>query len=557
MSEKFVIGIDFGTLSGRAAVVSTADGSEHGPGAITEFRHQIMDHRLDAGDGQQLPPDFALQVPQDYIEVLQTAVPEAVKASGVAAEDIVGIGIDFTSSTVVAAKADGTPVCELDEFKNRPHAYVKLWKHHGAEEQARRIVEVAEQRNEAWLPRYGGTLSSEMLLPKALETFEVDREVYDATEEFVDALDWIVWRMTGSLVYSAGDSGYKRMYQDGAYPTEDFLEAVAPGFGKVYTEKMAHDVQPLGSKAGELTEEAAGWMGLQPGIAVAVGNIDAHVTAAAVQAVEPGQLTAIMGTSACYVVSNDELREVPGMFGVVDGGIVEGAWGFEAGQTGMGDVYAWFVDNLVPTSYHEEAAEKGVSLHALLTTKGAEREVGEHGLIAIDWHNGNRSILVDNDLSGLFLGLSLATRAEDMYRSLLEATSFGLRIILESFEEAGVEVSEIVMAGGLLKNTWLMQLMCDVINKPLSVATTEQGGALGSAVHAAVAAGVYGSVAEGSRAMGGKEKDAYLPDQARHEAYDELFAEYRTLHDYFGRGENEVMHVLKRIRRRAAAKRKA
>ena len=302
MEETYVLGIDFGTLSGRAAIVRVADGLEKAA-AVYEYPNAVMDDVLSVADGQKLPADFALQNPRDYIEVLKHAVPEAIAKSMVDPAQIKGIGIDFTSATVIAAKEDGTPLCDLAKFNNNPHAYVKLWKHHGAQEQADRIVALAKERGESWLARYGGILSAEMLLPKVLETYEKAPEVYADTDVFVDALDWIVWRMTGNLVYSAGDSGYKRNFQDGAYPCEEFLELLSPGFGKVFSEKMPGQVLALGAEAGKLTAHAAAWMGLEPGISVATGNIDAHVTAAAVQAVEPGQLTAILGTSACYIVS--------------------------------------------------------------------------------------------------------------------------------------------------------------------------------------------------------------------------------------------------------------
>lgn len=549
-TDQYILGIDYGTLSGRAAIVRVTDGHEAGS-AITEYKHQVMDRTLTAGDNQKLPPEFALQYPQDYLDVLADAVPRALKESGLDPAQVIGIGIDFTSATVIPTDAEGNPLCEREEFKNSPHAYVKLWKHHGGQAQADKLLAVAQACDEEWLPRYGGLMSSELLLPKVLETFQKDREVYDATERFVEALDWIVWKMTGNLVYAAGDSGYKRHYQDGKYPTKEYLEAVQTGFGSVYEDKMPGEVKALGSSAGTLNDEFAKLMGLNAGIEVAVGNIDAHVSAAAAQAVEPGQLCAILGTSAVYVVNGPELKEVPGMFGVVDGGVVDGLWAFEAGQSGVGDVFAWIVDNCTPGEYQAEAEEKGISVHQLLTEKAADQEVGEHGLLCLDWLNGNRSILVDNNLSGMILGITLTTQPEDLYRALMESTAFGARRIIQSFQDAGVEINEIVACGGLLKNTWLMQMYSDVCNLPLSVATTTQVGALGSAVYGAVAAGVYEDLKTASAKMGGKEASAYTPDPERAKEYDALYKEYVELHDYFGRGANKVMHRLKAIRAEA------
>lgn len=303
-----------------------------------------------------------------------------------------------------------------------------------------------------------------------------------------------------------------------------------------------------------MSAEFAEKLGLPEGIAVAVGNIDAHVTAAAVQAVEDGQMTAIMGTSACYVVSGPEPKLVQGMFGVVDGGIVDGSWGYESGQTAVGDIFAWFVENSVPPAYVDEAKERGISVHDLLTEKCKDQEVGEHGLIALDWHNGNRSVLMDANLSGLMIGTTLTTSPEDQYRALLEATAFGTRAIIQSYREGGVDVKEVIVAGGLTKNAFLMQLISDITKMPLSVATTDQPGALGSAVFAAVAAGAYDDVRAATEKMGAKDEAVYQPNMDRAKEYDALYAEYMRLHDHFGRGGNPVMHTLKEIRRRARSK---
>ena len=546
--HKYLVGIDFGTLSGRAVVVDAANGKQMGT-AVTEYRYAVMDRTLTAGDNQPLPPEFALQNPDDYLEVLATAVPGAVKDAGVDPADIVGIGVDATSATVFFTDKDGEPLCNKPEFKNNIHAYVKLWKHHGAQNQADRLVKVAEARREPWLGRYGGVLSSELLLPKALEVFEVAPEVYEATDEIVNLLDWLTWRMTGNLTYAAGDSGYKRMYQDGTYPSHEYLEAVKPGFGNIFDDKMSHEVLPLGGKVGELTEDMAKMMGLKAGTAVASGNIDAHVVVAGTNAVRPGQLTAIMGTSSCYVVNGPEYHDCPGTFGTVDGGAVDGLWGFEGGQTAVGDIFAWFIDNCVPASYYEEAEKRGINIHELLVEKAAAQDVGQHGLVALDWHNGNRSILADAHLSGLIMGQTLTTTADEMYLALLEGTAFGARVIVDNFEEHGIAIDEIVAAGGLLKNTFYMQLFADITRRPITVSLAEQSGALGSAVFAAVAAGVYPDVYAAAAAMANVEHHAYVPDEDRARRYDGLFAIYKEMHDYFGRYNGQSpMHRLKDIK---------
>ncbi len=550
MAEKYVVGIDYGTLSGRAVVVSVSDGKELGS-AVCEYPHAVMDQTL-ASTGKRLPPDWALQDPNDYVQVLKTAVPEAIKLSGVNPQDVIGVATDFTACTMVPVKLDGTPLSNLSEYKDRPHAYVKLWKHHAAQPHADRINEKARELEQAWLNRYGGQISSEWELAKGLQILEEDPEIYAAMDKFVEAADWIVWQLTGEYVRNACTAGYKGNLQDGVYPSEDYFAALNPGFARFAKDKLEHPIGQLGAAAGYLTEEASAWTGLPAGIAVAVGNVDAHVTAPAAKATLPGQMVAIMGTSTCHVMNADVLTEVPGMCGVVDGGIVSGLYGYEAGQSGVGDIFAWYVKNQVPGDYYDKARAKGISIHDYLTELASKQKVGEHGLIALDWHSGNRSVLVDHELSGLMLGATLTTKPEDGYLALLESTAFGTRKIIETFNKSGVPVTEFVVAGGLIKNTFLMQLYCDIINLPLSVLESEQGPALGSAIHAAVAAGAYPSVNAAAEKMGRVSKALYKPNAERAKQYDRLYAEYEILHDYFGRGTNDVMRRLKALKREAS-----
>ena len=544
-ADRYVVGVDFGTLSGRAVVVRVRDGAELGS-AVHEYAHGVIDAELPGG--VRLAPDWALQAPGDWIDVLRVAVPKALAVAGVPASDVIGIGTDFTACTVLPTTADGTPLCET--YPDRPHAWPKLWKHHAAQPHADRINALAAARGESWLPRYGGKISSEWEFAKGLQLLEEDPELYALADRWIEAADWIIWRLTGVETRNVCTAGYKGIYQDGRYPDESFLAELNPGFAG-FTAKLGHDPAPLGGLAGRLTPEAAEWTRLPAGIAVAVGNVDAHVTAAAADAVRPGQMVAIMGTSTCHVMPSDRLAEVPGMCGVVRDGIVPGLWGYEAGQSGVGDIFAWFADNCVPAAYTERAAALGVSVHDHLTSLAERQRVGAHGLVALDWHNGNRSVLVDHDLSGVIVGQTLATRPEDVYRALIEATAFGARVIVETFEASGVPVEEFVVAGGLLKNRFLMQVYADVLRRPLSVIGSDQGPALGSAIHAAVAAGAYPGITEAAAAMGKRTPDAYRPDPARADAYDRLYAEYRRLHDHFADGA--MLHRLRAIRNEATA----
>src|SRR3954471_12253720 len=457
-SDAFVVGVDFGTLSGRAVVVRASDGAELGT-AVFAYPHAVIEEALPA-TGVKLPPAWALQDPEDYRGVLKHAVPEAVRRAGIDSAKVVGIATDFTASTPMPTLEDGTPLCEAPGFRERPHAYPKLWKHHAAQAQAERVTALAGP----WITRYGGRISSEWEFAKALQVLEEDPDVYAAMDRWIEGADWIVWQLCGEETRNACTAGYKAIYQDGRFPSREYLGALDERFAGFVADKLeGPPLAELGSRVGGLTAQAAEWTGLPEGIAVAAGNVDAHVTAPAARAIDPGQMLAVMGTSTCHVMNAESVVEVPGMCGVVDGGIVPGLWGYEAGQSGVGDIFGWFVDNCVPPRYHDAARERGLDVHGYLSELAGEQRVGEHGLIALDWHSGNRSVLVDHLLSGAIIGLKLSTRPEDIYRALIEATAFGTRVIVDAFEGAGIEAREVIVAGGLLKNPVIMQIYSDVV----------------------------------------------------------------------------------------------
>jgi L-ribulokinase len=549
-ADKYTIGVDFGTESGRAVVVRVRDGAELGS-AVYQYQNGVIDERL-PDSGKPLPPEWALQDPDDYIRTYQNAVPAALKQSGVSPDDVIGVGIDFTACTMMPSLADGTPLCRLPQWHDNPHAWVKLWKHHAAQPEADQINATARKMGEAWLDRYGGKISSEWFFSKVLQILNEAPEIYRAADRLLEAADWVIWQLCGVETRNTCTAGYKAIYQDGKFPRKEYLSALHPDLVNVVETKMKAELAPLGGRAGSLTEQAAKWMGLKPGIAVAVANVDAHVTVPAAQVTEPGRMVMIMGTSICHMVLGTELHNVPGMCGVVDGGIIPDMYGYEAGQSGVGDIFAWFVDNAVPPEYHTAAQKAGVDLHAYLESEAARQKPGEHGLLALDWWNGNRSVLVDVDLSGLLIGATLGTRAPDIYRALIEATAFGTRVIVENFESNGVPVTELVAAGGLPeKNKLLMQVYADVTGREFRVIGSSQGPALGSAMHAAVAAGAYPDIQAAAKTMGKLKDEVYKPIPANRAVYDKLYAEYVILHDYFGRGQNDVMKRLRAIRNRA------
>lgn len=545
----YTIGLDFGTLSGRAVLVDARDGAEVAE-SVFDYPHAVMDSHLPSG--RPLPPDWALQHPQDYIDVFAHTVPAVLRQSGLDPADVKGIAIDFTASSPMPTTYDGTPLCFLDDLRDEPHAYIKLWKHHAAQRQADQINETARRLGETWLPRYGGKISSEWFFSKLLQILQERPDIYRRIDRFVEAADWVIWQLTGVETRNTCTAGYKAMVQDGDFPTSAYFRALDPAFENVVDEKVGREFAELGAKAGELSPSMAAMMGLPAGIAVAVANVDAHVTAPAVQATEPGVMVLVMGTSCCHIMSGTELGVVEGMCGVVQGGVIPGLYGYEAGQSAVGDIFAWFVDHGVPPAYHQAAQNANLNLHEYLENEAAKQQVGEHGLIALDWWNGNRSTLVDVDLTGMMLGMNLATRAPDIYRALIEATAFGTREIIEAFDAQDIAVNELVAAGGLPdKNALLCQIYADVTGRAFKLSGSAQAPALGSAMHAAVAAGIYPDIQAAAEKMGKLKDEVVTPIPQNQAMYDKLYAEYKTLYDYFGRGANDVMKRLKAIKHEA------
>ncbi len=554
--SKYVIGVDFGTLSGRSVLVDTASGEEIADSEYA-YPHAVMDEQLP--DGTPLGLDWALQHPNDYLEVFYHTIPDVIAKSGVSASDIIGVGIDFTACTFLPIKRDGTPLCLLEQFRSTPNAYVKLWKHHAAQDKANLLNAVAAERDEVWLPRYGGKISSEWEVPKVMQVLEESPEVYEAADFFIEGADWVVWALTGNLTRNTCTAGYKGIWHHReGYPSKSFFKALDPRLENYVEEKLAYPMIQLGSKAGGITAEMAAKTGLPAGIAVAAGNVDAHVTVPAVKISGSGKMLAIIGTSTCHMVMSESEQLVPGMCGVVEGGILPGYFGYEAGQSCVGDHFAWFVENCCPVDYFEQAENEGRDIHELLTDKAEKLEVGESGLVALDWWNGNRSVLVDVDLTGLIVGMTLATRPEEIYRALIEATAYGTRKIIESLREHGVAIDAFYAAGGISqKNPLMMQIYADVIGLPVHIAGSAQGPALGSAIFAAVAAGKdaggYDDIFSAADRMGKLNDRVYDPVPANQAVYEMLYAEYNKLHDFFGRGGNDVMKRLKQIRKDAKA----
>lgn len=467
---KYCIGVDYGTQSGRAVVVERETGRILAQ-SVKEYTHGVMDEFLPDGK-TKLGPDWALQHPADYIEVLGITIPDVLKKSGVDSKDVIGVGIDFTACTMISVDEEGEPLCFMDEFRENPHSYIKLWKHHAAQKQANRLNKTAKESGEKFLLRYGGKISSEWMIPKIMQVLDEDREIFERTDRFMESADWVVMWLTGKEMRNSCTAGYKAMWNKKmGYPSKEFFKKLAPELENIVDDKLSSKIYPLGTKAGEITAKAAKITGLQAGTAVAVANVDAHVSVPAAGITKTGEMLMIMGTSTCHLVLAEEEKIVSGMCGVVEDGIMPGYLGYEAGQSCVGDHFEWFVENCVPAKYIDEANSRNISIHKLLREKAIESKPGDSGLVVLDWWNGNRSVLVDADLTGMIVGCTLRTKPEEIYRALIEATAYGTRMIIETFRESGIAVDILYAAGGIVeKDPMMMQIYADVTGMKIKIA---------------------------------------------------------------------------------------
>ncbi len=551
--KKYVLGIDFGTLSGRALLVDVNTGEEIAD-AEYKYSNAVIEDVI-PGETKRLEPDTALQDPKDWLEVLKVTVPAVMKKAKAKPDQIVGIGTDFTCSTPLPTMADGTPLCFDDKLRPDPHSWPKLWKHHAAQPEADYINKVGRERKERFVSVYGGKYSSEWFFSKLLQVVNDSPGIYDTMAYWIEACDWIVWQMTGKQCRSVSSAGYKGMwvYPYGAgwaYPSHDFFGALHPKLRNVIHDKLSTELHPLGKSAGGLTQSMADMMGLKPGIPVAVGNIDAHVAVPACTVTTPGKMVMIMGTSTCNLLLGEQFHPVEGMCGAVKDGVVPNFWGYEAGQSAVGDIFGWFVDNAVARrAVGLRADDDPGKVHQVLSEEAGKLKVGQSGLLALDWWNGNRSVLVDTTLSGCMFGLNLGTTPAEMYRALIEATAFGQRRIIDAFESQNVPVRELYACGGLAtRNPVLMQIYADIIGRPVFLAATKQTCAFGSAMHGAVASGYYPDIQVAACQMARIKQERYEPNEGNHKAYGRLYEEYKRLHDLFGRHQVPTMKTLKQLR---------
>lgn len=523
-APRVALGLDFGTESVRALLVDL-HGRELGS-ASSAYRHgQILD-RLPVGH-VTLPADFALQHPLDWLESAAHAVADALRAANCQPAQVMGIGVDFTSCTMLPSRRDGTPLCCLDEFATHEFAWPKLWKHHGAKSQTDRINQVARERQESWLARYGGVIGLEWFFPKMLETLEQAPEIYAATEVWLEAGDWFVWQLVGGdashLPRSTCQAGYKAMWSaESGYPSREFLAAVHRDFADVVRDKIPGRMCPPGTYVGGLTQPMAEKLGLPAGTAVSAAIIDAHAAVPGVGATETGTLVMVLGTSSCHMLNATEHRDVPGVAGIVKDGILPGSYGYETGQAAVGDAFDW-VRRLT-----------GQSDFTALAAGARSLPPGAEGVTCLDWMNGCRTPLMNGRLTGQFAGLTLQHGPAHLYRATIEATAFGVRWIVDLLREHGVPVRRFIATGGLPRhNPLIVKIYADVLQETIEVHPSEQGPAKGAAILGAMAAGQatgLSSAAEILTSMSGTGTDRLervAPDADCSAAYQPLYRAYR------------------------------
>ena len=543
-SAQYALGLDFGTESVRAVLFNTRTGRGAGE-AVVRYRHGVITEAL-PGSKVRLRGEWALQHPEDYLKGMAAATKRAVASAGIGRDQVCGIGISFTACTMLPTRDDGTPLCFDRKLARKPNAWCKLWKHHASQPQADRMNELARRRSVKWLARYGGIVSSEWFFPQALQALDEEPEVWTAASVFIEAGEWVAWQLTDNLTRSTCHGGYKQCWhKKEGYPSKAYLKALHPRMPLLTASKMRGPRIAPGHRAGQLTAKGAKLLGLREGIAVSASIIDAHSAVPGAGVTGPDVMVMVMGTSTCHMLMGEQERLVPNISGVVEDGILPGYFGYEAGQVAVGDIFAWYIDHL---GGRVDSAE----LHARLTRESAALKPGESGLLALDWWNGNRTPFVDANLSGLIVGLTLATKPHEVYRALIESTAYGTMRIIEIFDKARVRTKSLVACGGIAKkNPVLMQIYADVTGRPIRVAASDQASSLGAAILGAVAAGSkaggHDSVTAAAKAMCKAPSESYRPKKANHERYVELYREYKRLSDRFGYYREPTMRRLREM----------
>lgn len=543
--RKYTIGIDFGTLSARAVLMDVQNGDILET-SVCEYKHGVFDRELPSG--KKLSPKTALQVAEDYKEALIFTVRDVISKARITVDSIVGLGIDCTACTILPVDKDMQPLTAQVKYQNEPHAYVKLWKHNSATIEGDKITQLAKTRGENWLARYGGKTSGEWTFAKLLQICEENPELYDDTYMFMNCSDWLVYLLTGKIVNNENMASYKWLWnEETGFPDANFFNELHPKMSDVVETKIPQNMAKTATSAGKINEKGSKLVGLLSGTIVSTPVIDAHASMPALGIINEGMLMMVVGTSGAYLVHSKDKKIPKGIMGCAKDSIVPGMYSYEAAQACCGDHLDWYIKNCIPASYTEEAQNQGVNIHQYLRQKAQKLEIGESGLVCLDWFNGNRSIIKDLGLTGAIFGLTLQTKPEEIYRALMEGAIFGTKRIIDNFRENGIEINEIIATGGIAeKDEMYMQICADVFNCEVKVSKTNMSAAKGSAIYAAVALNVYPNLHSAVEALVVKEYKIFRPIAKNVEPYKKLYEKYVKFHDYFGNENNDLLRGKKK-----------
>lgn len=551
MRKKYSIGIDFGTLSARAILIETHSGDVIAT-SVYGYQDAIIDKYL-PNSNQMLPIDFALQNPKNYLDALVALLRDIWRSAGIDPKDIISIGTDFTSCTVIPLDKNNMPLCFDNRYMQNPHSWAKLWKHHGAKEEADTINNIAVSRGEKFIDYYGGISSCEWYFAKLIEIYNKAPEIYNEISRFVEAGDWIVWLLTGNMMTSTCMAGYKAFWnEESGYPSKEFFEEIDPDLGDIVN-KTVSKVVPVCTRAGGLTKEMAQKTGLLENTSVSVSMIDAHVSLPVAGITGESSLQMTMGTSLCHTLVSKKRIFIKGISGVVKDGILQGYYGYEAGQAAVGDIYDWFITNFAPVDCIEEAEEKDISIFSIMDERARRIKPGKTGLLVLDWWNGNRSMLNNANLTGTIIGMTLMTQPEEVYKAIIEATAFGTRKIIEEIENNGINLENIFACGGLSrKSSLVMQVFADVLGRKIEVTNITQTTAFGAAMYGIVAAGSanggYDNMIDAIANLVKPAQKAYVPNKKNYKVYSKLYEQYIRLHNLLGIDNEDIMLELKKMK---------
>lgn len=546
--SKYTIGVDFGQNSGRAILIDV-DSGEQIAVSTYDYYYGIMNRNFI--DGTPLPHNWSIANPQDYLDVLNNVIRGVLE--NISPGDVIGLGIDFSYCCMLPVTKDGTPLCFTNEFKNNPHAYVKLNNHISATAEAKHMLQVAQKRNETWLDCYNNSIGADWLFPKILETYNNAPEIYNAAGYFIEVTDWLVWQLTDIQVRNSFAAGYKALWnKEYGYPTKDYFKEINPEFENIVQDKLDAPIASIGTMAGGISRKGSELTGLKVGTAVSIGSVDIVSCMPTVKLTGENKMLAVMGSSSIFLTMSSLNNQVDGVIGPIPDGIIPGYSGYKANQAAVGETFSWLLNNYLPPEYHECAKREGRNLHSYLAQLMMKQKAGESGIVFLNWLRGNKSPLMNPNLTALFVGMTLNTKVEHMYRAVIESMAFDTRRIMDCFAQKGIEIDTFIGVGTIAeRNPFIMQLYADILKTPVKVSGTQLAPVIGSAIFGACAAGSqvggYDSLTTASAVMGNLKPTTYYPIIENVNIYDRLYNEYCNLCDIFSDNNNNIMNNLKSI----------